>query len=342
MANTFKILTNDDIVVIETPLYESVPLTGTLASGTYAGEGNILNYSHGMFQSVWDYPYASSSANHLYDITCGYASSSVASNDSSVQNDKKISIYNQMAQKLAGYDATGSIQLFDEDGDFAAGGNKLRECIFLNFSRLLYKEEIKKGSFSLTVYTGGTYIARAGPETITDAHAASSYFVNSPAGDYTFLTKSDGSKIGLIYYQAGVVVLTASLFTGTGATTFYSTSTPGNQSITAALTGSSISGTCDAFRKRLHSISFNSTTKMQSTMIFLPVGHNDFNYSSNPTFLSSSRIVVKTNSNDLPRTYITTVGLFSPDNELLAVGKISEPIAKNPAISFVLRGRLDF
>lgn len=340
MANTFKILTPENITVIETPLYESVPLTGTLFSGSYS-DSNILNYSHGMFQSIYDYPVLSSSANHLVDITVGYASSSALNTATAVQNDKKISIYNQYAQKLAGYDPTGSIQLFDEDGDFAAGGNKLKECIFMTFTRLLSKEEIKKGSFNMTIYTGGAYSSVGGSETITDAHAASSYLINSPAGEYSFLTSSTKGKVGLIYYEAGVVILTASLFTGSGATTFYSTSL-GNQNVSVALSGSNISGSCDAFRHRIKEVNFNNTTKIQSLMVFLPVGHNDFNYSSNPTALSGSRIVVKNNSSDLPRTYITGMGLYSPDNELLAVGKVSEPIAKNPAISFVLRGRLDF
>ena len=56
---------------ITTILRESIPITGSIVSGTYAepnGAGttsNIKEYAHEMFQSVYDYPYASSSANHL-------------------------------------------------------------------------------------------------------------------------------------------------------------------------------------------------------------------------------------------------------------------------------------
>lgn len=336
MANTFKILTNDDITVIQTPLYESIPLTGTIISGTYNGE-NILNYSHAMFQSVYDYPYLSSSANHLFDLQIGYASSSVLNNALAVQNDKKISIYNQQAQLLAGYDPTGSIQLLDQDGDFSAGGTKLKECVYINFSRLLFKEEIKKGSFSMTVYTGGVYNAIGGPEVISDAHAASSYFVNSPNGSYSYLTGTTKEKVGLIYYEAGIVILTASLFTGPGATTFWQTRT-----VEQTMSGSNMSASCDAIRRRIKEINFNNLTKLQSTMIFCQVGHNDFNYSSNRTYLSQSKMVVKNNASDQPITYITTIGLYSPENELLAVGKISEPIKNSNSISFVLKGRLDY
>ena len=43
-----------------------------------------------------------------------------------------------------------------------------------------------------------------------------------------------------------------------------------------------------------------------------------------------------------PRAYITTVGLYSADNELLAVAKLSEPIRKDPTNEVTLRVRLDY
>ena len=97
MATTYKTFLNDDITSTRTLLHESIPLTGTLASGTYGtfrAEENIKNYSHGMFQSVFDYPFLSSSANHIFDITYG----TTVSSSSNTQNAKKLNIYNQMAQ----------------------------------------------------------------------------------------------------------------------------------------------------------------------------------------------------------------------------------------------------
>ena len=69
MATTFKTFLDNDVVSSRTLLHESIPVTGTIASGTYVDGGsevNIRNYSHGMFQSVYDYPYLSSSANHIF------------------------------------------------------------------------------------------------------------------------------------------------------------------------------------------------------------------------------------------------------------------------------------
>ena len=72
------------------------------------------------------------------------------------------------------------------------------------------------------------------------------------------------------------------------------------------------------------------------------VNSGEFNYSSNPTYLSGSKIVTKSQPTDEPVSYITTVGLYSADNELLAVAKLSEPIKKTPSTELTLRVRLDY
>jgi hypothetical protein len=91
----------------------------------------------------------------------------------------------------------------------------------------------------------------------------------------------------------------------------------------------SISGSCDSFRHRLYDLDFNNTTELNSTIYFARAGHNEFNYSSNPTYIdSNSQIRVKNSSLDQPVSYITTVGLYSADNELLAVAKFQNPSRK--------------
>ena len=343
MATTFKTLNSaNDVTSTRTLLHEAIPLTGTIASGTYT-DNNIKTYSHGMFESVYDYPYLSSSANHIFDITTGYASNSALSGAASIQNSKKLNIYSQMAQVLVGYDATGSIQSFDQDGDIAGGGTKIKEALFVNFSRLLSKDEIKKGSFEMAVYTAGAMPALTTTLTIADHEAATSYKVNSPAGEYGILyTSSVGitaaSGVGLIYYQAGVAVLTGSVFAasqmGPGIIT--------GSGFNAVATGSTINIMADSFRNRLDNISFNNTVELNSTVYFCRASHNEFNYSNNPTYLSESQIRVKNSTTDNPVSYVTTVGLYSSDNELLAVAKLSEPLKKDPNTELTLRVRLDF
>jgi len=345
MAVTFKNLVPDrDMANTRTLLNEAIPITGSVVSGTYDGN-NIKNYAHGMFQTVYDYPFLSSSANDIFDLTVGYSAQSALSSSASTQNAKKINMYNQMAQVLVGYNETAEIRQFDRDGDLS-GGTKMQEALFINFARLLTKDEIQKGSFILSVATGGAPAAVdfATLTNIQDHNASANYYANSPAGEYGILYTSSAepnadSGVGLIYYQAGVAVLTASIFDGTfGApTATYDTS-----SIDAVLTGSEISSSCDGIRNRINNIQFNNTTELNSTIYFCRAGTSDFNYSSNPTYLSGSKIRVKNQESDSPISYVTTIGLYSADNELLAVAKLSEPLKKDPSNELTLRVRLDY
>jgi len=356
MATTYKTITNSDAVNTRTLLHEAIPITGSIVSGTYTSDGNIKNYSHGMFQSVYDYPYLSSSANHIFDITVGYSNNSVLSASGNPQNAKKINIYNQMAQVLVGFDHTGSVREFDRDGDLSTG-TKLKECVFLNFARLLTKDEIKKASFTMSLATGGVPTGGVGGDaifpgqhgslmSISDHNADTGYKVNSPAGEYGILltgsAAASDTAVGLIYYQAGVVVLTSSIFDGQfgapRATYEYDTS-----SIAAVLTASNITASADGLRGRVYNIAFDNTTELNSTIYFCRAHHSDFNYSSNPTYLSGSKIRVKGNSKaNQPVSYVTTVGLYSAANELLAVAKLSEPLKKTPSNELTLRVRLDY
>jgi len=365
MATSFKTFDpGKDSVVTRNLLHEAIPITGTIVSGTYA-DANIKNYGHGMFQSVYDYPYLSSSANHIFDITCGFAATSVLSSSTNVQNPKKMNIYNEMAQVLVGFDENGAIRKFDEDGDLT-GGTKLLENYFFNFTRLLSKDEIKKGSFSITFALSTDYsLALSESVTLTDLSGTNGYKVNSPAGEYGILYASGSGlayrggtanvvdskgyvKAGLIYYQAGVAVVSASLFTtssqgGIAGFPLEMGETVGvDQYAYNALTGSTIQANMDQIRRRLTGISFNNTTELNSTVYFCRANNTDFNYSANTTYLSSSKMVVKNNSQDLPISYVTTVGLYSPDNELLAVAKLSEPLKKDPTTEFTIRVRLDY
>ena len=85
---TYKALNDNDSVSTRTLLHEAIPLTGTIVSGTYS-DNNIKDYAHGMFQSVYDYPYLSSSANHIFDITVGVGTNSSLYSSVSNQQAKK-------------------------------------------------------------------------------------------------------------------------------------------------------------------------------------------------------------------------------------------------------------
>jgi len=407
MASTFKTFINDDVTSTRTLLHESIPITGSIISGSYdeptAATSHVKTYSHGMFQSVYDYPYQSSSANHIFDLTHGHHADFATKGVTGTKSDgaaydqvtslgtinshpfvnKRKNIYNQMAQVLVGHNVDGSIRKFDIDGDLSDSGDELNynALMFINFARLLGKDEIKKGSFELHLGTGSGF-NEANPSSGTDQHtstitikdegAATNYKVNSPAGEFGLLrvTASGGSVgtnglntywdstpakipyVGLIYYQAGIVALSPEVFMAYDATTNSKgilasancNMDTDNHNVLQLMNHASknMDKLSNALRQRMLKVCFNNTTELNSTIYFCRVNHNDFNYSSNPTYLSNSKVVVKNKSTDAPVSYITTVGLYSSENELLAVAKLSEPLRKDPTNDITLRVRLDY
>ena len=338
-----------DVTTTKTLLYEAIPLTGTIVSGTYSDE-NIKNFTHGMFQAVYDYPYLSSSANHIFDLTVGYSSNSTVSGSISVvQESKKINMYNQFAQVLLGYTGSNNVVREFESDLTLDGVGKMLNTFMINFSRLITKDQVKKGSFSLIVGTGSWASPFAFTETLTDASAsATAGTTNTLGGDYGVLYDNSagddgGVARGLVFYQAGIAILGTGSWDGVTDFNSGSLGIPAGGYTTAqSLASASISGSCDALRHRIKNISFNNTTEINSSIYFCRVPHNKYNYTSNPTYLSSSQIVVKSIGTDTPISYITTIGLYSSNNELLAIAKLSEPLRKDPSNEITLRVRLDY
>ena len=132
-----------DVTTTRTLLHEAIPLTGTIVSGTYGtypDEENIKNYTHGMFQTVYDYPYLSSSANHILDITACYAGNSGLSSSTNTQNAKKINHYTLFAQTLMGFKSgsveqpANNVRNFENDLNIDATGS-MKEVFVVNFSK---------------------------------------------------------------------------------------------------------------------------------------------------------------------------------------------------------------
>jgi len=245
---------------------------------------------------------------------------------------------------------------------------KISNVYFINFSRVLGKDEIKKGSFKISLGTG-SYAqpfgsAGTGKVTLSDFHVVATdeqtYKSNSPMGDYGFLqlgtstthtANYTSSSFGIVYYQAGLLALFANpTILGTQLTSGSrsgTTNSPWSYSAAPktadqAFLSASVNDITNALRRRIDLIEFNNTTELNSTIYFCRANNNEFNYSSNPSFTSGGQITVKTNPGDPSTTYVTSVGLYSADNQLLATAKLSEPIKKTSATEFTLRVRLDY
>ena len=93
-------------------------------------------------------------------------------------------------------------------------------------------------------------------------------------------------------------------------------------------------------------ITFQNNTQINSTLVFCRATADEFNFSSNPTYRDSDgRIkVIDESSQGIQKSFsfVTTVGLYDANEQLLSVAKLSRPVEKNDEKDLTFRVRLDF
>lgn len=309
----------------------------SISSSIYAVNANIKQFRNiasasadptydlgGYWESVYDASPTSSLSTGLLDLTYGYATGStynVPVTTSSSQNEK-IKMYRHFASVLLG----------DPDSLFTFDGVTKSDCFFVMIKRGIQKDEIKKGSTAIILNRTATQV------TASDAGAVTS-FKQTVGGDYAALKfNGTGSELGQIWYNAGVVVLPADVA--------YASTTPwsGTKTLENLEASASINQLVDGLRVHIEKINFHNQTNLYSTVYFCRATNSEFNYSSNPTFVDTNkRIRVTSGSNILQtRTYVTTVGLYDANDNLLAVAKVNKPITKSPDTESIFRVRLDY
>jgi len=91
------------------------------------------------------------------------------------------------------------------------------------------------------------------------------------------------------------------------------------------------------------SFELNSQENVTSDFVFVRPQNAEFNYTTNPSFITGSTgAVLYSTSINNPQVYITTVGMYNDANELLAVAKLSRPLVKDFTKEALIRVKLDF
>ena len=321
-----------DFAPLSTAVNEVVTVTGSI----FASDANVKKFQNiasgtnaidlgGYWETAYDSSPLSALSTPLFDITYGEATGSaynIASTATS-SNTEKVKIHRQFAAMLLG----------NPDGRFTINSVTRNEAIFVVFKRNILKDELKKGTVALTINsTAPTQY------TASDGGAASN-FKQTVGGDYAPLKyNGTGSEVGQVWYQAGVLVLPPDLCWG--AITLWS----GSKTLINLESSGTINQLVDGFRNHVEQIQVNNQTNLQSSVYFCRALNNEFNYSSNPTFTDDQGLIRVTSGSNIltTQTYITTVGLYDENDNLLAVGKTNKPILKSPQTEAILRLRLDY
>ena len=94
--------------------------------------------------------------------------------------------------------------------------------------------------------------------------------------------------------------------------------------------------------ERAANFQLNNKETISSQFAFVRVRNSEFNYSTNPSYITGSGDLRITDMVNAPQTYITTVGMYNDNNELLAVAKLSRPLLKDFTKEALIRIKLDF
>ena len=294
---------------------------------------------------------------------------------------EKINIYRQHAQLLLG----SSESRFSSPNSNATATDSIDEALFVNFKRLFVRDGIKRETFAMRLMQSSSQPLVGeviGPNStnisITQTHPATGSAIFTDVGASTSIERSEtggdvgnivnasntSEAVGLIYYQQGIVILDMKkvfnanqIMTGSissvGAVPTTSMTHPQAKFIPDFVMSASIDDVLEhvattRFKSGSNTFcTFQNNTKINSTLYFCRATADEFNYSTNPTYVDSTtgQIVVIDNAQDSVErsfAFVTTVGLYDANEELLAVAKLSRPVEKNVEKDLTFRVRLDF
>jgi hypothetical protein len=221
------------------------------------------------------------------------------------------------------YSQYRNLMYADENTSFNFGtGNTAAEDIFvINVNRYSYKESLFPGTFNLNI--GGTNLTDDSNDATTINYVDCGRVYNVVKGtngraDAGGTTTASG-KYGFFLPDVGVIILNPRALI---AASIISNFTP--------------SGNVDEKQyRRLYAVlaggsfTLNSYETVSSDYVFVRVPNNEFNYTTNPSIISGSGALLFPTLINNPQSYMTTVGLYNDNQELLAVAKLSKPLVKD-------------
>ena len=287
-----------------------------------------------------------------YSIAYGNALGSGSDSTGQLNDSPSRAVYSQYKQLL----------LNPTDTRFTTAGSGSTDSIYVvNFKRNRLKERLDVGNFELpllnvtnrtvnatgSITVGNTVVTLIDDSSIRSATTGQSgkvYNVVSGSIAGGVYNASTPTYFGLVYPDYGTMILDGKMLDQhLGFKTNLSSSVEGNNHFTLfhSVSGSALK-TNTATSDPYGFIARNSE-KVTSTHYFVRVKNADYNFSNNPSYVTGSvgELSQTTFVND-PKTYITTVGLYNDNQELLAVAKLSQPLLKTFSREALIRVKLDF
>jgi hypothetical protein len=335
----FKRLDPEDISIsaesIVTPLWS----TNSKELTTFFTQSSQVGSTGAFFYRIYNQDPANSgntTAATQMAITYGDKSGfgTVNYNAQAVGNSPSSTIYGQYRNLVFG----------DEDTDFIFQNETSEHIYVITVDRARYKEKLLPGSFNLVL---------EGPDgdiiSLTDNSETLSTISYVDSGRvYDIISGSDGlpwsgtgynlagGSYGKFLPDVGIIILSGKALDKTG---------PDGIALGTERANYDDNTNIQKFYNAISAgASFESQAEetVSSNYIFVRVRNSEFNYSTNPSNITGSGELRHDIMINTPQAYITTVGLYNDNNDLLAVAKLSKPLLKDFTKEALVRIKLDY
>jgi hypothetical protein len=218
---------------------------------------------------------------------------------------------------------TGSFDNFLQSSLYHSGSRQLGSHVgIVSFPRNTYGIGLKPGSINFSIVD--TYIENEGDYVLETIAAGGQYIEDGNSGNIAddgegrilassnaLFNVEEGDVIGAVIYTHGLVVFTEEDF----AKYFSNLTTP--------------------------EFTWNSYYPIYTTSYTVKVRDEELNYSLNPTAVNTDGKIADNISGSEFKPYVTTIGLYNDDLELVAVAKLGQPIPKSTDTDMTFVVKLD-
>jgi hypothetical protein len=319
---------------------DSVVSSETVVRGLFTGDANSLStfftasgYTE-YYLDVYNLETSSISSSVQFTVQYGNVSGSGSALINSLVTESSPSrvVYGQYRNLVYGTETT----------NFSFDGTTTAEDIWvINFARSRYKESLLPGAFNLGLRNGSSqmFLTDDSNESNTAKFISENRYYNIISGSNgsAYATSAASTYYGFMFPDLNIVVLNAS-----GVTSVASFVPALVKTVAANFNEVKLYQSIVASAIAGNPLKAQSAETVSSRYFFTRVKNSDFNYTTNPSIIDSNGNLLYTSLVNNPQTYITTVGLYNDNNELLAVAKLSKPLVKDFTKEALVRIKLDY
>ena len=343
----------NDVVRNQTETVTAGLWSNNLASlTTYFTSSNLTTSQRRYYIDVYQANPASDGAAIQYSLAYGHALGSGSDSQGQLNDSPSKAIYSQYRQLL----------LAPTDTRFTTDGSGSTDSIYIvNFKRNRLKERLDAGNFEIPLVAitsratnaTGSVITGSGIITLIDDSSISNPTIGDSGKIYNIVSGSINNGVynsaapvyyGLAYPTYGTLILDGKMLDQKwGFATVTGSSVEGNNHF---VLHHSISGSAfftNPTTSDPYGFVARNSEKITSTHYFVRIKNAEYNFSNNPSYTTGSvgQLAQSTFIGD-PKTYITTVGMYNANQQLLAVAKLSKPLLKSFQREALIRVKLDF